>query len=192
VLADTFEGAPLPGTPNDIVCDSKGGLYITVMSFAGSPGSNVIMYRSPEGSLRRVTEPGDFGIPNGIALSPDGGTLYVNDDRNEHVMACDVRRDGSLGKPRPFARLIIDESVLGGARAKTYADGMTVDAGGNLYVCASGFLQVFDSEGNYRGSFVLPKPAFHITFGGANLSTLYIACLNRIFTIETNMKGLAP
>jgi len=191
-LVSTFNGKPLPGTPNDVICDSRGGLYFTVMSFARPPGSNIVMYRSPDGSLIEATEPGDFGIPNGCALSPDGTILYVNDDTKQYVRACDVLPDGTLGERRPFARLISDETVLGMPDVKTFADGMTVDADGNLYVCASGFVQVFDSEGSYRGGFVLPKPAFHLAFGGDDGSTLYVSCLNVIYTIGTKVKGLEP
>ena len=139
-----------------------------------------------------VTEPGDFGIPNGCALSPDGAILYVNDDTKEYVWACEVLPDGSLGTMRPFAKLIPDETVIGGPAVKTFADGMTVDADGNLYACASGFVQVFDSDGSYRGGFVLPKPAFHLAFGGDDGSTLYVSCLNMIYTIGTKMRGLEP
>ncbi len=41
-------------------------------------------------------EANDFDQPNGLCLSPDEGTLYVNDTTRAHIRAFDVDADGAL------------------------------------------------------------------------------------------------
>ncbi len=189
-LTDKVDGAGYTGILNDIVADADGGLYFTNMAFNDRPKCNILYYRSPGGKVRQVTEIGDFGIPNGCIFSPDQKVLYVNDDKSQHIWALDVESDGSLTNRRPFAELILHESVIGNERTKSFADGMTVDAAGNLYVCASGFVQIFDKEGVYRGGITLPKQAFHCAFGGPDGSWLFICCQKQVYRIKTLTKGV--
>jgi len=190
ILTAMYKGEAYPGIPNDIVSDSKGGLYYTIMSFAEPPDCNVLFYRTPDGIVTRVTEPGDLGIPNGCVLSPDGSILYVNDDKRDHLWAFDVMTDGALANKRPIAELIIHESVIGNKRTKSFSDGMTIDNTGNIYVCASGFVQIFDKAGIYLGGISFPKPAFHCAFGGDDGQTLYVCCMKQVYRIKTKMKGV--
>ena len=81
VLLDTINGAPIDG-PNDLVMDAKGGLYITDPQFTpeakkSQPGKQVY-YLAADGTARVVIGPGEYAMPNGVELSPDGKTLYVN------------------------------------------------------------------------------------------------------------------
>jgi len=190
-LADSFDGEPFAGTPNDVISDRKGGIYFSTTSFSARERSNVVFYRSPNGTVAPVTGWGEFGFPNGIALSPDGSTLYLDDDTSRFVWAFDVQPDGALANKRRFASLIMHETQIGAPRPKSFADGMTVDAEGNLYVAASGFIQIFSQEGVYRGGFVFPKPSFHCAFGGPDRSTLYVTCMNQVYSLPTKMKGLS-
>ena len=66
--------------------------------------------------------------PNGLALSPDGGTLYVAETNNAPggrmtLNAFKLRGDGSLGSKK----------VLVDFGAEAGIDGMTVDVQGNIY-----------------------------------------------------------
>ena len=81
VVLDTVNGKPIDG-PNDLVMDAKGGLYITDPQFTpeatkSQPGKQVY-YVPPDGPARVVVGPGEYAMPNGVELSPDGKTLYVN------------------------------------------------------------------------------------------------------------------
>ena len=112
VLADKYNGKSLDG-PNDIITDSKGGIYFTDPQFTADAVKNqpgrCVYYISPNGKLTRVIEPNEFAMPNGILLSPDGKTIYVNntyDDetwypvistRKNFLWAFDVKEDGTLG-----------------------------------------------------------------------------------------------
>ena len=80
VVLDKVNGKPIDG-PNDLVMDAKGGLYITDPQFTpeskkSQPGKQVTTSR-PTGR-RVVIGPGEYAMPNGVELSPDGKTLYVN------------------------------------------------------------------------------------------------------------------
>src|SRR5690606_32184269 len=81
VLADKFDGKSIDG-PNDVITDAKGGFYFTDPQFTMEaekfqPG-RAVYYVSPEGKITRIVEPNEFAMPNGILLSPDGKTLYIN------------------------------------------------------------------------------------------------------------------
>lgn len=204
VLADTYDGKSIDG-PNDLVLDAKGGIYFTDPQFTPDAVKNqpgrCVYYLSPSGELTRVIEPDVFAMPNGAILSPDGGTLYVNNtyddeewwnvdsDKDQYVWAFDVNEDGSLSNGRAFAKLFLTEDVLDRAGKTTSADGMAIDQEGNLYVATMAGLQIFDSEGVFVGMVNFPTFPVSVCFGGEDMQTLYITSYNRIYSIRTNMKG---
>ena len=77
----------------------------TPESTKSQPGKQVY-YVAPDGTARVVIGPGEFAMPNGVELSPDGKTLYVNNTWQQpgenFVWAYDVaatvrcRTNGSL------------------------------------------------------------------------------------------------
>jgi gluconolactonase len=81
VIVDRYDGKSLDG-PNDIITDTKGGIYFTDPQFTMEPvkfqPGRCVYYLSPEGKLTRIVEPNAFAMPNGIVLSPDGKILYIN------------------------------------------------------------------------------------------------------------------
>ncbi|MGB1926878.1 MAG: SMP-30/gluconolactonase/LRE family protein, partial [Rubripirellula sp.] len=78
VLADSFDGKRF-NAPNDLVIDKRGGIYFTDPLFrAPDPlpqGIQSVYYISRSGKITRVTD--HIAAPNGIALSPDGKSLYI-------------------------------------------------------------------------------------------------------------------
>ena len=122
VVLDKVNGKPIDG-PNDLVMDAKGGLYITDPQFTpeakkSQPGKQVY-YVAPDGTAQVVIGPGEYAMPNGVELSPDGKTLYVNNTWQQpgenFVWAYDVAADGSLSNKRQFAMLNLTPDVLGAA-----------------------------------------------------------------------------
>ena len=122
VVLDKVNGKPIDG-PNDLVMDAKGGLYITDPQFTpeatkSQPGKQ-IYYVAPDGTARVVVGPGEYAMPNGVEISPDGKTLYVNNTwaqpGENFVWAYDIAADGSLSKKRQFAMLNLTPDVLGAA-----------------------------------------------------------------------------
>ena len=97
-------------------------------------------------------------MPNGVELSPDGKTLYVNNTwaqpGENFVWAYDVAADGSLSNKRQFAMLNLTPEVLGAAkpvdRFDSGADGTAVDTDGRYYVATSSGVQIFLPDGTLR------------------------------------------
>ncbi|HYQ56580.1 MAG TPA: SMP-30/gluconolactonase/LRE family protein [Draconibacterium sp.] len=204
-IADSYDGKKLDG-PNDLVMDSKGGIYFTDPQFTPDAEKNqpgrTVYYINPEGKIIRILEPDEFAMANGIALSPDGGTLYVNNtyddedfwnvdtDKDNFVWAYDVNEDGTIENGRKFAQLYLTAEVLDRQGKSSGADGMKVDALGNLYVATYAGLQIFDSEGNFVGIVNFPTYPVNCCFGGPENKTLYITSYDKIYSIETNVEGL--
>ncbi|OGD21266.1 MAG: gluconolaconase [Candidatus Aminicenantes bacterium RBG_16_63_16] len=205
-LAGAYGGRPLDG-PNDLVVDAKGGLYITDPQFTPDAKKNqpgrAVYYLNPAGRLLRVIEPNAFAMPNGVLLSPDGKTLYVNNtydsekfwnidtDKENYVWAYDVNADGTLANGRKFAELYLTPEVLDRQGRSTGADGMTIDERGNIYVATYAGLQIFNPKGGFVGIVNLPVFPVSCCFGGDDMKTLYMACYNRVYRIRTNVKGLS-
>jgi gluconolactonase len=205
VLASHYDGKPLDG-PNDLVLDSRGGIYFTDPQFTPEPRKfqpgRCVYYLPPQGDLVRVIEPDAFAMPNGIVLTPDGKTLLVNNtydsetfwnvdtDKDNFVWAYDVNPDGTVAGPRKFCELFLTPEVLGRGGRTSGADGMTIDEQGRLYVATEMGLQIFDAEGEFVG--IVNTPVFPVSccFGGDDMKTLYIAAYDKIYRILTNVKGL--
>jgi gluconolactonase len=203
-LADSYDGSPVDG-PNDLVMDTKGGIYFTDPQFTpdavkNQPGRTVY-YRNPQGEVIRVLPYDDFAMPNGVILSPDGKTLYVNNtydhetwwnvasDKMNFVWAYDVNEDGSISNGRAFAELKLTSDVLDRGAKTSGADGMAIDTDGNLYVASYAGLQIFDANGVFVGMVNTDTVPVSVTFGGANNDTLYITSYDKIYSIKTNKTG---
>lgn len=72
--------------------------------------------------------------------------------------------------------------------------GLTVDREGRLFLVNRVGLQVFDPTGALLGVVQLPDQPTDCTFGGPDLSTLYIATKDQVYALETRTAGspLAP
>jgi gluconolactonase len=201
-IADRYNGKPIDG-PNDLVYDAKGGLYFSDPQFTADlvknqPGK-CVYYLGPTGTLTRVIEPGTYGMPNGLVLSPDGKTLYINNtfddpgrdtNKDNFIWAYDVREDGTLANERKFAELYLTTDILDAGTKSTSADGMTIDEAGNLYVCTYAGLQIFNAKGEFVGIVNFPVFPVNCCFGGPDLKTLYVVAYDKVYKIRTKVRGL--
>jgi gluconolactonase len=200
VVLDKVNGKPIDG-PNDLVMDAKGGLYITDPQFTpestkSQPGKQVY-YVAPDGTARVVIGPGEYAMPNGVELSPDGKTLYVNNTWQQpgenFVWAYDVAADGSLSNKRQFAMLNLTAAVLDAAkpadRVDSGADGTAVDTDGRYYVATRTGAQIFLPDGTYVGTIWAPQYPVSLTFGGANNDVLYMVGESSAWAVQTKVRG---
>ena len=204
VLADKFNGKPIDG-PNDVVTDAKGGFYFTDPQFTMEPEKaqpgRAVYYASSEGKVTRVTEPNAFAMPNGILLSPDGKTLYINNcyddedwypvksEKDNFIWAYDVNADGTITNGRKFAKLFLTENVLDRKGRSSSADGMAIDKQGNIYVATYYGVQIFNGKGEFVGMINLPSFPVSLCFGDNDMKTLYIVSYSKVYKIRTNMEG---
>lgn len=200
VVLDNVDGKSIDG-PNDLVMDAKGGIYVSDPQFTpdaekNQPGTQVY-YVAPDGSSKVVIPAGEFAMPNGVEVSPDGKTFYVNNTwkspGDNFVWAYDIQEDGSLANKRIFAELNVTPEMLSnedvGSRRDTVADGMAVDTDGRLYVTTLAGVQIFDKTGAYIGTIWLPKNAANCAFGGENGDILYMVGWSNAWAIQTKVKG---
>jgi len=204
VLADKYNGKSIDG-PNDVITDAKGGFYFTDPQFTMEPVKNqpgrAVYYVSPEGNVTRITEPNEFAMPNGILLSPDGKTLFINNcyddeswypvksEKDNYLWAYDVNPDGTISNGRQFAKFFLPGNVLDRKGRSSSADGMAIDKQGNIYVGTYMGVQIFNNKGEFVGMINLPSFPVSLCFGDVDMKTLYIVSYSKVFKIRTNMEG---
>jgi sugar lactone lactonase YvrE len=177
----TFLGNPVEGmahmTMNDGAVGPDGRFY------AGS--LNVQTLDAPDGCLYRVDADGRIStietgivLPNGIAFSPQGTTMYVTEMWVNRITAFDFdARTGAVSHRRTLIQVPEEEG---------HPDGLIVDEQGFLW---SGHWQGFrvtryDPDGKKVSHIEVPVPtATCMAFGGRDLDVLYIT---------TGKKGLSP
>jgi gluconolactonase len=192
VLSDNFEGKPF-GRPNDLVVDKKGGVYFTDPGPNAAPGQPppaaplgpAVYYVPAGGRAMRIAE----GIerPNGIQLSPDEKTLYVNNTSGEYLLAFDIKSDGTVTNRRNFAKY--DKVTTTPQGVSSGADGLAVDAQGRLYVATTPGVQVFSAKGELLGTIPLSLPPQNLAFAGPGKKTLYVVGRGAAFRIQLEAAG---
>lgn len=153
VIAATLPDGRSVGRLSDLVVDLKGGVYMTGAGFH---------YIDPKGGVT-VLYP-DIAT-NGVALSPDGRTLYVTN--TDHLVAFDIPANGIPTNRRVFNRLDGDGRP----------DGMAVDAAGRVYVgCLTG-VHVIAPDGHLLGVIPTPRRVTSLAFSGPGKKTLYMVAV---------------
>jgi gluconolactonase len=187
ILAERYDGKRL-NSPNDLVFRKDGALYFTDPSGGGRFGGWDLKKELPyqgvfllkDGTLQLLIQ--DLDRPNGIVLSPDEKSLYVNDSNKRVIMRYDVRTDGTVASGRLFA----DMSM---AKGNGNPDGMKFDERGNLYAVGPGGIWVFNPAGRQIGLIVPPENAPGFAFGDPDRKALYIAASSRLARLRLNVAG---
>jgi gluconolactonase len=96
-LFDTVDGIGLRG-PNDLVFNAAGGLYFTDLgkSRAHDMDHGGVFYAPAGGVPYAIARPAL--TPNGVALSPDGCTLYYAETAGARLWAFDITAPGRVRK----------------------------------------------------------------------------------------------
>ena len=177
------------GFRQPLVVDRDGGVYFTDPLFrAPEPlpqGIQAVYYRAADGTVSRVT--GAIAAPNGVALSPDGKSLYIIPSMQAEMLVYPVTGPGKLGEGKTFCTLKQPEGKSG-----TGGDGMVVDVEGNLYITSQLGVQIFSPSGEYRGVVTTPEVPANVTFGGADRKTMYITARKGLYKVAMPIAGLAP
>jgi sugar lactone lactonase YvrE len=154
-----FANNPAMSQPNDIAIDSKDRLY------ASDPD-----WKNRKGRVWRIDKKGKFtlldslGTANGIEVSPDEKTLYVNASRQ--VWAYNLSSKGDVSNKR----LLIEFPDFG-------MDGMRCDINGNLYIArfGSGTVAIVSPDGKLvREVKLTGKRPTNVAFGGKDGCTVYV------------------
>jgi len=204
VLTERYEGKRY-NSPNDVVVDPAGRIWFTDPLYAPDRSimehSHEAVYRiDPDGKVTRVITQPSIGRPNGLAITPDGKTLYVVDSNyisptgNRKIWAFEIADDGSCGK---------QWQVYDFGRGRG-GDGLRLDSQGNLWV-AAGILAprtanesgdvpagvyVISPAGKLLGRIPVPEDVItNLAFGGPDKKTLYVTAGKTLYKIPTAVSG---
>ena len=182
-LVSRFEGKRF-NSPNDLVFARDGALYFTDPPYGlakqdDDPAKELAfngVYRFANGRIQAVVR--DLNRPNGLAFSPDYKMLYVNnsDPAKNLVMRYDVAADGTLVHGRVFADLT--------SKIDGLADGMKIDAKGNVYTAGPGGVWVLSPSGKHLGTIAPPETPANCAWGDDG-KTLYITAVTSVYRIRT-------
>ena len=144
-------------TPNDLAISSDGMIFITE-----TKAGRVTRIDPATGATKIVGS--DIIAPNGIAFSPDGGTLAVSEYRGRHAWMFRLTGDSELDAKLPAMTLwrpIDPKGEFAFNQPPPYqeasrGDGMAVDRVGRAYITSALGVQVFDPTGRHSG--LLPPP----------------------------------
>jgi gluconolactonase len=153
--------------PNDIAIDNNDGLFASDPNWKAGTGR--IWRIDPDGKIFILQD--NMGTTNGIEVSPDGKTLYVNESVQRKVWAYDLSESGAITNKR----LLIDFPDFG-------MDGMRCDVEGNLYIArhGKGVVAKVSPAGKLLREIKLTgtKPS-NVAFGGPDGRTVYITLQDR-------------
>jgi sugar lactone lactonase YvrE len=214
-----LDGHALPPT-NFPYLDHEGRLWVTVstrkrpraLGYRPDVADGFIL--ALEKGRTRIVADG-LGYTNECLVSPDGGTLYVNETFARRLTAFSVHADGSLS----------DRRVIVNFGPGTFPDGLTLDEEGGLWVTSivsnrvirvidgrSGVMledvddtHLDDVEAAFQAGQMgrphldqvksrLLRNISNLSFGGPGRRTIYLGCLlgESIATLAAPLPGAAP
>ena len=190
ILADHFEGKKF-NSPNDVVLGPDGALYFTDPTLDLPEGqkqeiSYQGVYRLDEkGTVTLLTK--DLTQPNGLAFSPDGKRLYIDDDDKQqlNIRVYDVAAGGALSNGRIFG----EER---GAKGEGVPDGIKVDLKGNIFITGPKGIWIWDAAGHHLGTISMPEQPANLTWGDRDRRTLYITATTSVYRLRTKTRGYEP
>lgn len=176
VLASRFEGKRL-NAPNDIVVRRDGQIFFTDPAFGNQQDTRELdfygVFRlSPHGELTAIARLQTR--PNGIALSPNGKTLYVTDSDARLVRAYDLDH-GAAGS-------VLIEKIPG------VPDGIRVDEKGDLWIAAKEVYE-YSPQGKLLGDIAVKETPTNLAFGEADMESLFITTRTEVYRVRVGVKG---
>jgi sugar lactone lactonase YvrE len=167
--------------PNDLTIAPDETLYASDPNWG--KGTGQIWRIDTKGKTQLVAE--NMGTTNGIEVSPDGKTLYVNESVQRNVWAFPIKPDGTLGEKRLVKKF--DDHGF---------DGMRCDVDGNLYITryGKGTVVILTPEGKILQEIdVLGAAPSNLCFGGPDGKTVYVTEVKkqRLVQFRVERPGLA-
>ncbi|MGE3309871.1 MAG: SMP-30/gluconolactonase/LRE family protein [Limisphaerales bacterium] len=166
--------------PNDLAIARDGVLFASDPNW--KEGTGQLWRIDPDGKVEKLAE--GMGTTNGIEISPDGKTLYVNESVQRNVWAFEITKDRRLAGKRLIRRF----EDFG-------FDGMRCDIDGSLYITRHGkgvVVKMTPSGEILREIDVLGPHPTNICFGGPDGRTAYVteAKDQRIVRFRVDRPGL--
>lgn len=192
-LYDRCGENPLKG-PNDLVFDRHGGFWFTDFGKrrARDFDRGFVYWAKADGSEIREVIPRMFQ-PNGIGLSPDGGTLYVAETHSGRLWGFEITGPGELRRlpwPSPYGGTLV--AAPGGFMQ---FDSLAVSASGNICVATPDGAGLFETapDGSWSRSHEIPdRHVTNICFGRPDMRTAYVTGGHEgtLFALDWHEPGL--
>jgi gluconolactonase len=184
VLADNYQGMKF-NSPNDVVIGPDGAIYFTDPTLDLPQGQK---QETPFQGVYRLDDKGNVQLltkeltqPNGIAFSPDGTKLYIDDSDQRNIRVYDFA-NGAISNGRIFG----DEH---GEKHEGVPDGMKIDQTGNIFVTGPKGIWVWDPAGNHIGTIEMPEQPANLTWGESDFRTLFITATHSVYSLRTSTRG---
>lgn len=157
---------------NDMVVDACGRAWVGDTGFVFGSGEpermgTLLVYDEAEGVRVAAT---DIRFPNGLAIPPDGKTLYLAETFGQCITAFDLGEDGTLSRRRRHAGL------------ESSPDGLCLDTDGHLWVplLFKGEFHRISPAGQVVERIRFPgQRAIACTLGGSDRRTLFL-CVSSV------------
>lgn len=174
--------------PNDLCIDKKEGIYFSdpTRRNPAFQSKRRIYYITPNGNLTIADNGDNYTFPNGVLISNDGKTLFVNDSDSHNIYKYDINtKDASISNKTVFTTL----TNANDGNVKSLADGMALDTEGNLYVTSKKTVQVFNKKGKLINTITFPENTTNCTFGGVDKKTLFVTATKNLYAVNLDKTG---
>lgn len=203
LMAARYEGRPF-NSMNDLAIAPDGTVFFTDPRFLGDEPRSQPVYGvyAVDKDLNVTLTLGNVQKPNGVAVSPDGKTLYVAEHyiNNDNLFTYDESEDLIYGPMRVLAYDLDGSKVTSKPRVVVNydshdgPDGMVTDTHGNLYVAsrAEGHIgiEIFSPKGELIDFVPTPVKPTNVALGhGEFRNKLYITAGGSLFVIDTLSEG---
>ena len=166
---------------NDMTIAANGNIYVSAPEGREKPST---LYLIRPGGEKVVVDKGLI-FANGVALSPDQTLLYVAESVSHWVWAYQILPDGTLGYKQKFGWLHVRDT-----EENAWADGLTCDQDGRIYVATRSGVQILDQTGRVNAILTTPNgAASNIAFGGKDFDIMYVTANDKVYKRKLNTRG---
>ncbi len=171
--------------PNDLEFDQNGKLYFTDPNSYGKEKTDGRLFYFDMNSGDLILAADSLAFPNGVAISPIDGKLYVCESAKNQIIRFDRTEQGFLSNKEIFIAL------PGGD-----PDGIDFDVKGNLYIAhfGGGAVYIISPIGKQIARINTPgKKPTNLEFGDVDFKTLYLTEVetNSLYKIRAKNPGFS-